>query len=57
MYNFLLDTGMNPVLSSSLLMYLSNSQQASQSALSNNTSDIINRVFKPFLRIIPKTVM
>jgi len=57
MYNFLLDTGMNPVLSSSLLMYLNNSQQASQSALSNNTGDIINRVFKPFLRIIPKTVM
>jgi hypothetical protein len=57
MYNFLLDTGMNPVLSSSLLMYLNNSQQASQSALSNNTDDIINRVFKPFLRIIPKTVM
>ncbi|CAD6261447.1 unnamed protein product [Miscanthus lutarioriparius] len=49
-FNFLLDIGMNPVLSSSLLM-------ASQSALSNNTDDIINRVFKPFLRIIPKKVL
>ncbi|KAG2571198.1 serine carboxypeptidase-like 51 isoform X2 [Panicum virgatum] len=60
MDNFLLDTGMNPVLAnwqsmtSSQLM-CRNSQQ-SQSA-PNNIDDVINRVIKPMLKIIPKKIV
>jgi hypothetical protein len=48
MNNFLLDTGMNPVLA--------NSPSLTSSQL-NNTDDIINRVVKPWLKIIPKNIV
>ncbi|CAO2041725.1 unnamed protein product [Urochloa humidicola] len=60
MNNFLLDTGMNPVLANSLSLTSSQLMyhyiQQFQTA-SNNIDDVINRVVKPWLKIIPKNII
>ena len=58
MDNFLIDTGMSPVLATgSQLLSGRNSSKAYESALYINFEDIINKVIKPLLKIIPKSIV
>ncbi|WVZ83214.1 hypothetical protein U9M48_030384 [Paspalum notatum var. saurae] len=58
MDNFLIDTGMSPVLATgSQLLSGRNSSKAYESALYITFEDIINKVIKPLLKIIPKSIV
>ncbi|KAJ1255725.1 hypothetical protein BS78_K167800 [Paspalum vaginatum] len=58
MDNFLIDTGMNPVLATgSQLLSGRNISQACQSALYINFDDIMNKVIKLLLKLIPKSIV